>query len=186
MYISLYRTLRNISTNTWCHICTGRAGGSGDQFLGQAAVCAVDARVGHDADAQGLERRLGAVAGIFEFIDMNIYIFKCSDICIHVNTYINVYIVMFMYTFICLRPFVYLNVCIHSFACMQVRFVILFSSVIPISLRVNIDMAKTAFSYMMVSIYLSIYLYIYIHTYIHIHIYIYIYIYIYICILGGT
>ena len=30
-----------------------------------------------------------------------------------------------------------------------VRFVILFSSVIPISLRVNIDMAKTAFSYMM-------------------------------------
>ena len=97
------------TTHTLHHICTGRAGGSGDQFLGQAAVCALDARVAHDADAQGLERRLGAVAGIYEFIYMNIYIFKCSDICIHVNMCINVYIFMFMYTFICIRPFVYLN-----------------------------------------------------------------------------
>jgi phospholipid-translocating ATPase len=29
------------------------------------------------------------------------------------------------------------------------RFIILFSSIIPISLRVNIDMAKSAFSYFM-------------------------------------
>ena len=31
----------------------------------------------------------------------------------------------------------------------QVRFIILFSSIIPISLRVNLDMAKTVYSFVM-------------------------------------